>query len=235
MRWTESEAGNTGAHARAGAGAGAIDAAFRLSGWWLPVDHACALRAAVVESLPWLGDEPDAGIHSIHGAASGNGWERPGNVPGELLSLSRRTPLVLRVPARRAGDVAALCGRRLDVGGCALTVGTLQPRRLRPAAAVFARYVVDEDGGGEERFIERVAADLEARSIPARRLLCGRESRIESEHGPLTARGLLIADLDVRESLAIQSRGIGPGRLLGCGLFVPHKDVGPVRRMAGDD
>ena len=228
MRWEEPDAGNGGAPGHDVAGAGVVDAAFRLSGRWLPVDHAWALRAAVVEVLPWLDDEPEAGIHSIHGAASGNGWERPGNGPGELLNLSRRTPLVPRVPARRAGDVAALCGRRLDVGGHALTTGALQSRRSRPAATVFARYVVDEDGGGEERFIERVAADLEARSIPARKLLCGRSRRIESEHGPLTARGLLIADLDARGSLAIQRRGIGPGRLLGCGLFVPHKDIGPV-------
>ena len=234
MRWEESETGNAGAPAPDAAGAGAIDAAFRLSGRWLPVDHARALRAAVVECLPWLDDEPDAGIHSIHGAASGNGWERPGNGPGALLNLSHRTPLVLRVPARRAGDVAALCGRRLDVDGHALVVGALRPRRLKPAATVFARYVIDEDDD-EERFIESTAAELEARSISARKLLCGRSSRIESERGPLAARGLLIADLDARESLALQYRGIGPGRLLGCGLFVPHKDVGPVRRMAGDD
>ena len=233
MRWEEPETGNAGAPAPDAAGAGAIDAAFRLSGRTLPVDHAWALRAVVVEALPWLDDEPDAGIHSIHVAASGNGWERPGNGPGALLNLSHRTPLVLRVPARRADDVAALCGRRLDVGGHALVVGALQPRRLKPAATVFARYVIDEDED-EERFIERTAADLEARSISARKLLCGRSSRIESEHGPLAARGLLVADLDTRESLALQYRGIGPGRLLGCGLFVPHKDAGPVRRMDGD-
>ena len=233
MRWEEPETGDADARSFDVAGAGAIDAAFRLSGRWLPVDHACALRAAVVGVLPWLGDEPDAGIHSIHGAASGNGWERPGNKPGELLSLSRRTPLVLRVPARRAGDVAALCGRRLEVGGYALTVGALQSRRLRPASTVFARYVVDEDDDGEERFIERTAAGLDARSISARKLLCGRESRIESEPGPLTARSLLIADLDARESLALQCRGIGPERLLGCGLFVPCKDVGPAGPVEG--
>ena len=232
MRWEELGAGNAGMPAHDAGGA--IDAAFRLSGRRLPVDHAGALRAAVVEALPWLVGEADAGIHSIHGAASGNGWERPGNGRGALLDLSRRTPLVLRVPARRAGDVAALCGRRLDVGGCALTVGALRQRRLWPAAAVFARSVIDEDDDGEERFIERVAADLEARSIPAGKLLCGRSGRIESEHGPLTTRSLLIADLGARESLAVQCRGIGPGRLLGCGLFVPHKDVGPVRRMQGD-
>ena len=233
MRWEESNPGDGACDADA------IDIAFRLCGRWLPIDHACALRAAVVKVLPWLEDEPGAGIHSIHGAASGNGWERPGNEPGGLLNLSRRTPLVLRVPAHRAGDAAALRARRLDIGGYELTTGAAQPRRLQPAGAMFARYVIDEDGGDEERFVERVAAELEARAIPANRLLCGRSNRIESAHGPLTARALLIAGLDHRASLAIQCRGVGPGRLLGCGLFVAHKDIGPVQgpiqEMGGGD
>ena len=229
MRWEEEPDAETTAR-----DADVIDIAFRLSGRWLPVEHAVALRTAVVKILPWLEDEPDAGIHSIHGPASGNGWERPGNESGEMLTLSRRTPLVLRIPVRRAEETAALCARELDIGGCELTTGAQHPRPLRPAATVFARYVVDEEDGDEERFVERVACELEARSITARKLVCGRSNRIESGHGVHCARSLLIADLDHEESLAIQCRGLGPGRLLGCGLFVPHKDIGPVRRTVDD-
>ena len=230
MRWEEDSNDEAVAHT-----ADAVDVAFRLSGRWLPVDHACALRAEVVNILPWLEEEPDAGIHSIHGAESGNGWERPGHGSGEMLPLSRRTRLLLRVPVGRADETAALCDRRLDIDGCEVGTGTRQPRPLRPTGTVFARYVVDEEGADEERFVERVAAALEALSVPARKLLCGRSHRIVSGERMLTARSLMVAELGAEESLAIQSRGIGPGRLLGCGLFVPHKDIGPVRRAAGDD
>ena len=230
MRWAE--ASSPGA---AAVDAEAVDVAFRLSGRWLHVAHARALRAAVVKVLPWLEDEPAAGIHSIHGAASGNGWERPGSEPGDMLTLSRRTRLVLRVPIGRSGGTAALCERRLDIGGCELATGSRQVRALHPAGTVFARYVVDEDGADEERFIERVASELESRSVAARKLLCGRSHRIESAGTVYLARSLLIAELDPEASLAIQCRGLGPGRLLGCGLFVPHKDIGPVQRMSGDD
>ena len=229
MRWVENSNDETAASA-----ADAVDVAYRLSGRWLPVDHACALRSAVVKVLPWLEDEPGTGIHSIHGAASGNGWERPGRGPGEMLSLSRRTRLVLRVPAARAEATSELCERRLDIDGCEVVTGTRQPRPLRPAGTVFARYVVDEEGGDEERFVERVASALEALSVSVRKLLCGRSHRIASAGRVLDARSLMIAELGPGESLAIQCRGIGPGRLLGCGLFVPHKDIGPVRRAAGD-
>ena len=229
MRWDEESNDEAAVDS-----ADVVDIAFRLSGRWLPVDHACALRAAVMEVLSWLEDEPAAGIHSIHGAASGNGWERPGQGSGAVLSLSRRTRLVLRVPLHRAGDMDTLCERRLDIGGCEIVTGARQPRPLRPATTVFARYVVDQEGEDEERFVERVASALEALSVSARKLLCGRSHRIVSAQRVLTARSLMIADLGPEESLAIQCRGIGPGRLLGCGLFVPHKDIGPVRRVAGD-
>ena len=212
-----------------GCDAGVIDVAFRLSARWLAVDHASALRDAVVHVLPWLEDESAAGIHSIHGAASGNGWERPGRGSGEMLALSRRAQLVLRVPVHRTDDLDALGAHRLVVGGCELVTGTPRRRPLRPAATVFARYVVDDgDVDDEERFLQRITADLEARPIRARKLLCGRSHRIEAGGDALTTRSVLIADLGRDESLAIQCRGIGPGRLLGCGLFVPHKDIGPV-------
>ena len=143
MRWEEES--NGAALAR---DADVTDVAFRLSGRWLPVDHAWALRDAVATILPWLEDEPGAGIHSIHVAASGNGWERPGLESGGMLSLSRRTPLVLRVPVHRADGTGALGDCRLDVGGCEIATGARQRRPLRPARAVFARYVLDDEGDG---------------------------------------------------------------------------------------
>ena len=229
MRWEETSS----EEATAPAGE-AVDVAFRLSGQWLPVEHACALRTAVVKFLPWLENEPAAGIHSIHGAASGNGWERPGRESGELLPLSRRTRMVLRVPVGRVEETSVLCERRLDIGGCEVVTGTREPRALRPAGTVFARYVVDEEDGDEERFVEHVASALGAFSVSARKLLCGRSHWIASAERVLTTRSLMVAELRAEESIAIQSRGIGPGRLLGCGLFVPHKDIGPVRRADGD-
>ena len=171
MRWEETSNHETVAFA-----ADVVDVAFRLSGRWLPVDHACALRAAVVKVLPWLEDEPAAGIHSIHGAASGNGWERPGRGSGQVLSLSRRTRLVLRVPARRADATSGLCERRLDIDGCEVVTGKRRSRPLQPAGTVFARYVVDQEGGDEEHFVERIASALEALSVSARKLLCGRSA-----------------------------------------------------------
>ena len=54
-----------------------VDLSFRVRCAALPVDHAYALWQALRNKLAWLDTERMAGIHTIHGAASGNGWRRP--------------------------------------------------------------------------------------------------------------------------------------------------------------
>jgi len=38
-------------------------------------------------------------------------------------------------------------------------------------------------------------------------------------------RSLMLVDLDIKDALLLQSCGIGEHKLLGCGLFLPHKTV----------
>ena len=87
-----------------------VDIVYQINCRALPVDHAWALSQAVRAVLPWFADEPAAGVHPIHVADSGNGWMRPENA-GDLLCLSRRTKLVLRVPRQRIDAAQALVGR----------------------------------------------------------------------------------------------------------------------------
>ena len=49
-------------------------------------------------ALPWLADDDRAGVHLIHVAESGNGWMRPEDAENEMLYLSRRTKMTLRLP-----------------------------------------------------------------------------------------------------------------------------------------
>ena len=57
------------------------DLAFQFDCKELPVDHAWLLGKAVQHALAWITTEKSAAIHSIHGAASGNGWTRPAEKP----------------------------------------------------------------------------------------------------------------------------------------------------------
>lgn len=213
-----------------------VDVAFRLAGGTMPVAHAHALYRAVIAELPWLAREPRSGIHQIHVAASGNGWMRPDPDDCEVLNLSRRTRLMLRVPRERLADAEHLIGRDLDVSGHRLQVGQASARPLTASGTLFARYVMCADAAHEEeeRFVDWVVDALEAMGIRPKKLLCGMTSFIEVPGERLRARSLMVAALPPAASLELQRRGLGEGRLMGCGLFVHHKGIEPVREGDGE-
>lgn len=207
------------------------DAVFAISCRSLPVDHAYPLSQAIQAALPWFAAETDAGLHVIHGADSGNGWMRPED-PHALLHLSQRTRLVLRLPKHRLGDAEALLGRTLDVAGHALRVDKLTLRPLSRITTLFSRYVVIGAGDDESGFLKAAVEQLGALGIKPVKMLCGRETTIATPAGTLYTRSLMFADLAVEESVRLQQHGLGPARKLGCGLFIPHKDIDEVRRKS---
>ena len=207
------------------AGNDVVDMVFSLDCRCLPVDHLYALYQAVQGVLPWLLDEPLAGLHGVYVAASGNGWIRPQG-PDALLHLSRRTKLILRVPEKRIDDVKQLQGVLLDVGGHKMGVKTATKRSLSTITTLFARAIAtDQDMPEEPEMLDWVARQLVEIDINARKMLCGTEHFIETAKGKIRTRSLMIADLEVEESLRLQQLGLGPHRHLGCGLFLPHRDI----------
>jgi CRISPR-associated protein Cas6 len=205
-----------------------VDVSFRIGCRTLPLDHAHALSEAILVKLPWLRDEDRAGIHVIHGAASGNGWMRPEDSEQSILHLSRRARLTLRVPAHRIDDAAALSGAMLDVAGHALEVQTPSVRSLNPIDTLFARYVVAATEQDEMLFVEYVAAELARIGVRVRKLLCGIPHVIATPNENIFTRSVMVAGLNPEESLKLQQQGLGPGRTIGCGLFIPHKGIEPV-------
>lgn len=205
-----------------------VDVAFRIGCRTLPLDHAHALAEAVLAQLPWLRDEDRAGIHAIHGAASGNGWMRPEDSEQAILHLSRRARLILRVPAHRIGDAEALSGAILDVAGHALQVQTPSVRPLHPIETLFARYVVAAPDQEEMQFVDYAAAELDRLGVRVRKLLCGIPHVIATPTENIFTRSVMVASLSAEESLTLQHLGLGPGRTIGCGLFIPHKGIDPV-------
>ncbi|MCG6873413.1 MAG: type I-MYXAN CRISPR-associated protein Cas6/Cmx6 [Gammaproteobacteria bacterium] len=211
-----------------------VDMVFHMRAESLPVDHALALWQALEPHLPWLADEPGAGVHPIHVAGSGNGWQRPLD-PDALLHPSRRTRLVIRVPAERVAETAALVGQSLDVAGNRIVVGEVSSRPLSALTTIFARHVVASSGDeDEEGFIDRVAAELVDRGLHPRKMLCGIAHRVRGPGEALHTRPLMLAELELADSLALQAQGVGRHPELGCGLFIPHKDIREVRSEPRD-
>lgn len=205
-----------------------VDLAFRIDCPRLPLEHAYALSSALQDALPWLADEPRAGVHLIHGAESGNGWMRPEDPENEVLHLSRRTRMTLRLPKERVPDAQTLSGQSLDIAGYPLRVGEPSVKLLSASGTIFSRYVVDAQAAGEQAFTHRVAEQLQQAGIGVRKMMCGRTHVLKTPEADVLTRSVMIADLDKADSVRIQELGVGPHRKLGCGLFLAHKGIDPV-------
>jgi CRISPR-associated protein Cas6 len=201
-----------------------VDAVFGISCSCLPVDHAYALSQAIQGALPWFAAEPLAGLHLIHGAGSGAGWLRP-ELPDALLQLSQRTKLTLRLPAHRIDAAADLIGRTLEVAGWTLRVDTLAVRPLSRITTLFSRGVIISAGGDEAGFLSAAGDLLGALGIRDTTLVCGRSTLAATPGGTHLARSLMLAGLTREQSLMLQQHGLGEGRKLGFGLFIPHKSI----------
>ena len=200
-----------------------VDLSFKISCKQLPTTHAWELSQALYEILPWLSEEPEVGIHQIHGATAGNGWERPAD--GEIIHLSKRTRMNLRVPRARLEAAKVLIGKKINIAGHNVEIGTLTEKRLNPLGTLFSRYVVVPEGMDEDKFMQWVVDELAQRDIKLRKMLCGIAHTIHTPDETIETRSVMMADLDKQASNALQEQGVGSHRHLGCGIFMPHKGI----------
>ena len=206
-----------------------VDVVFNVQGKTIPLDNAYALSSAIEQVLPWIAEDEYIGIHHIFGAESGNGWLRPESTENEILYLSKRQKLTIRISKERLPDLQGLTGQMLNVDGHELSVGKSTVRKLSDMNIVFARnVVVSESGISEDAFMEACVAQMKDLGITVKKMMCGRERAIQLPDKQLITRGLMIADLEKPDSVKVQEHGIGVGRKLGCGLFLPQKGIDPV-------
>jgi CRISPR-associated protein Cas6 len=210
-----------------------VDLAYKIGCPTIPLDHAHSLSSALLGALPWLSEEEYAGIHLIHGAASGNGWFRPEDAENELLHLSKRTRMRLRIPKNRLQEAQALSGQTLDIEGHPLEIGKSEVFPLSSLPTLFSRYVITREELDETQFLEEVVEQLMALNIPCRKMLGGITHTMNFADGPVFTRSLMVADLEPEQSVRLQQVGLGEGRTRGCGLFVPHKGIKAVNETEG--
>jgi len=201
-----------------------LDLIFKIRCSTLPVDHAWVLSEAIHQALPWFADEPLSGLHLIYGADSGNGWERP-NDGDDTLYLSRRTPLILRLPKERVDDASALSGMTLEIAGNELQVGEPHTRFLGMTTTLYCRHVAAQAPMNEEAFLQSAIEQLQAHNLRFKKVLCGKGTSFSTPEGPLQTLSLMVAGLSLDDAVTLQEMGLGPLRSRGFGLFVPHKTV----------
>ncbi len=189
-----------------------LDLVFALNGRSLPANHAATLWREVVGVLPWLAAEEHAGLVPLRMPEQGEG----------VWFLPRRAKLALRVPAGRGADARGLSGRTLNVDGHPVEIGPAHERPLQPASTLHAMLVVSRCG--EADFLDEAEAELRQRGI-AGQLICGRRAGLERGEERIAGYSLVVHDLKPQDSLRLQCLGLGGERHLGCGIFVPYKEI----------
>lgn len=190
------------------------EAQFDLDGQELDEDHAQALLDQLLAHLPWLPESALCGVHPIQGASSGQG----------TLIINRRAKLTLRLPVADIARARALCGARLDLGRGLITVGNLKEKPLTPFSYQYAHRVslgVADEGD----FLAAARAEFDALGVKGGGLIPGKPWRINTARGERVGYSLLLHDISLDESIAVQEAGIGEDRLLGCGIFTAHKSI----------
>lgn len=199
-----------------------IDLQFKIHCPTLPVDHAWPLASAINNVLPWFLESSRTGLHLIHCAESGNGWERP-EQSDALLHLSKRTPLILRLPAEHADAAKNLVGSTLDIAGHNMEILSVKQKKLAMTRFLYARYVAADPSLTEEQFITWAVGKLKQMNLRFKKILCGKAHQLQTPDGPIDTRSLMVAELSFEDAITLQEQGLGPGRSLGCGIFLPQK------------
>jgi CRISPR-associated protein Cas6 len=190
----------------------AVDLSFELGGDVLPADYPARLEAALLAAMPWAAEDPVLGIHPVRAPLTDAGY-----------MLSRRARLTVRVLAVRAPEVEALGGRTLDLGASPLSIGRATTRPVTPFPTLRAPMVVNLFAD-EQAFLDDIGMQLEVLDIRGE-AMCGRPAQVASGQGMLHGFSLVLHGLSAEHSLRLQTIGLGPGRRLGCGLFVHHKII----------
>ena len=78
----------------------------------------------------------------------------------------------------------------------------------------------------EDDFLKWAFEELKKLDISVRKMMAGKERVVKLPAGDeRITRSLMVAELEQAESVRLQQHGMGEGRKLGCGLFMPQKDI----------
>jgi CRISPR-associated protein Cas6 len=212
-----------------------IDVIFPVSGSTIPRDHGYALYGSIAGAIDAVHGERDIGIFPIRGTPGGDG----------TLLLNECSTLRLRLPAAKLPMLLPLAGKPLKLDGHALRVGVPHVSALVPAPALAASLVVIKlaDVGGKETggivtpdaFLAAAKKKLDEMNVrgdagiqvisagpragqPRRRVL-----RIKGKQ--VVGYAMIVQGLTAEESIRLQEKGLGGRRLMGCGLFLPVRNV----------
>jgi CRISPR-associated protein Cas6 len=192
----------------------------------LPGDHIYQLTTALVKVLPWLSKDPQIAVQQLFIPASGNGWQRDDLSTENLLHLSKRTRLKIRLPLKYLEQINTLTGKEISLDGYAIKFGEIKIAKITASEILVSRFVyIPDTEEDEEEFLSVAYQQLKQKNIVVKKMLCGKTAQFNFNGQMILTRSLMLADLSTEDSLILQNSGIGDYYLYGCGVFIPQKGI----------
>lgn len=190
----------------------------------LPVDHIEELSKIILAKATYLQKEECVGIHEIHGAESGNGWERSTN-NNDIIYPSKRSKCIIQTPkSLKEQIISDLNGYSAKIFGQTLTFSKPKAKIIPKHGTIFARYLINSQET-EDDFLKETHQELLDMGVTANKMMCGKSHTVKIAGKQLKTTSLMLVDLKIPDAMKILSCGIGNYKLFGCGLFLPHKSV----------
>ena len=176
-----------------------VDISFKVNCTKIAADNAYDLFKAIINKFPKIDRIDNFAIHSVHGAESGAGWERPDTE----IYLSKRTRFCIRTPKEFINEFYNLDGEMLKVGKYEMKLSKPSIKKLVVTDTLFCRSVVVENNKNEDEFLEDVNLSLKSIGIEVKKMLCGKEHIVKIGNKKLVGKTLLITDLEKKDSIKI--------------------------------
>lgn len=198
-----------------------VELSFSITGQSLPADHGYGLYSAIAHLAPQVHEQDGLSILTIAGIP-----DRQGKI-----FLTERSHLRIRLPYECMPMVYHLAGKQLSIGSHSIRLGIPQIYMLRPADRLRARIVTIKNHQEPESFLEAARLQLEALGIVGDAIVPldveGNPDRktIKIKTYSVVGFGLEVSGLSEEDSVKLQILGLGGKHRMGCGVFVPMKEV----------
>lgn len=198
-----------------------VELSFGLTGQTLPADHGYGLYSALSHLQPDLHHLDGLSIQTITGIPDKQG----------KIYLSDKSRLRIRVPGDKVPLVYPLAGKQLTIGIHHIRLGIPQIFELQPASRLRSRIVTIKKFQEPEPFLDAAKRQLEDLGIEGTIAIPinaeGEPDRkaIKIKQYSVVGFCLIVMNLNDEDSIKLQISGLGGKHRMGCGVFVPSRNL----------
>jgi CRISPR-associated protein Cas6 len=198
-----------------------VELSFGVIGETLPADHGYGLYSAIAHLCPQVHEQKGLSILTIAGIP-----DRKGKI-----FLTERSHLRIRLPYDCMPMVYHLAGKQLTIGSHSIRLGIPQIFMLRSGSRLRARIVTIKNHQEPESFLGAARLQLDALGVVGEAIVPldveGKPARrtIKIKTYSVVGFGLEVSNLSEEDSIKLQISGLGGKHRMGCGVFVPMKEL----------